>query len=259
MNELDWTAFKGFLFDLDGVFFVGNSTIPGAAETIGYLKGKGFPCRFTTNTTTRCLDTFHYELRALSLPIEKSEVFSAPAAAVHHLRSLGDPSCYLLMAEDTKRDFAEFRQTDSRPDVIVLGDIGDNWSYRIMNKLFALIMSGSAVVALHKGRFWQTEEGLQLDSGAFVAGLEYATGKTATVTGKPSPDFFRMALADLGVAADKAVMIGDDIVNDVHGAQNLGISGVLVKTGKYREELVVASPIKPDAIIDSVAELMKLV
>lgn len=259
MSTLDWSTYRGFLFDLDGVFFVGDDAIPGAAETIGYLKSKGFPCRFTTNSTTRCLDTLHYELHALNLPIDKNEVFSAPAAAVHHLRKRCHPTCYLLMAEDTKRDFAEFRQADTDPDVIVMGDIGDEWSYRIMNRLFDMIMSGSEVVALHKGRYWQTESGLQLDSGAFVAGLEYATGKAATVTGKPSPEFFRMALSDLGVAADKVVMIGDDIVNDVQGAQRVGITGVLVRTGKYREELVNASPIKPDAIIDSVVELMKLV
>jgi HAD superfamily hydrolase (TIGR01458 family) len=259
MTRLEWHSFEGFLFDLDGVFFVGDSAIAGAVETITYLRSKGLACRFTTNTTTRCLDTLHFELRALNLPIEKGEIFSAPAAAVHYLRKLGDPKCYLLMAEDTKRDFAEFNQTDADPDVIVLGDIGDDWNYQIMNKLFHMIMKGAEIVALHKGRYWQTASGLQLDIGAFVAGLEYATGKTATITGKPSPDFFRMALSDLRVAPDKVAMIGDDLINDVQGAQRVGISGVLVKTGKYRAELVKASTIEPDAIIDSVAELMKLV
>lgn len=258
MSTLDWSRVKGLLFDLDGVFFVGDRLVPGAVETIEYIRGRGYPCRFTTNTTSKSLDTFHAMLTRLKLPIAREEVFTAPMAAIRYLRELGDPSCLLLMTEDTRCDFAEFRQSETQPEVLVIGDIGSKWDYKIMNRLFNLVMNGSKIIALHKGRYWQMEDGLRLDSGAFVAGLEYATGRKATAMGKPSTRFFELALADLGVEADRAVMIGDDVVNDVGGAQNVGVSGVLVRTGKYLSQQVAMSGIVPDDTIDSVAELMKL-
>ncbi len=98
-------------------------------------------------------------------------------------------------------------------------------------------------------------DGLKMDIGAFVAGLEYVTGKTATVVGKPSKEFFDLALSDMGVTADRAVMIGDDIESDIGGARRAGMKGILVKTGKYREELVSRSKVKPDLVIDSAADL----
>ena len=111
------------------------------------------------------------------------------------------------------------------------------------------------MIALHKGKFWQTEDGLQMDIGAFVAGLEYVTGQTATVIGKPSRTFFETALIDMGVKPARAAMIGDDIDSDIGGAQAAGMKGILVKTGKYREELVNKSSVKPNVVVDSISFL----
>ncbi len=137
----------------------------------------------------------------------------------------------------------------------MIGHYGNRWNYDLLNHLFKLIMDGAEMLALHKGRFWQTENGLTLDIGAFVAGLEHATGKKAIVIGKPSPTFFRLALEDMGVEPDRAVMIGDDIINDIKGAQDAGMTGILVKTGKYRPDYVSKSDVKPDLVLDSVADL----
>ena len=117
-----------------------------------------------------------------------------------------------------------------------------------MNKVFGMVIRGAEMVALHKGRYWQMEDGLRMDIGAFVAGLEYVTGKSATVIGKPSESFFSLVLEDLGLGAGEVVMIGDDIINDIQGAQKAGMQAVLVKTGKYRPELVETSDVKPDLI-----------
>ena len=264
---------QGFLFDLNGVFYVENQAIAGAAEAIKLIKERQIPCRFVTNTTTKSLESFHQKLTNLGLPINKEEVISAPYAAVLYLKQLGNPKCYLLLEEDAKRDFAQFPQSDTDPDVIVIGDIGDRWNYDLMNQAFTLLNNGAELVALHKGKYWQEvspvrswrfpsrrnwrtrRAGLRLDIGAFVAGLEYATGKTATVVGKPSSSFFRLALDDLGLAAEQVAMVGDDIESDVGGAKEAGLTGILVKTGKYREELVKDSTVQPDRVLKSVAEI----
>ena len=248
---------KGILFDINGVFHVDNRPIDGAIEIIEKILDK-FPCRFVTNTTTKSRQTFHQSLVDIGLPIPSSSIISAPYAAVLYLRQLDNPSCYLLLAEDVKSDFAEFEQSDTNPDVVVIGDIGDRWNYNIMNRVFKMLNDGAELIALHKGKYWQAEGELQLDIGAMVAGLEYASGKSATVVGKPSSSFFQLALSELELPAENVIMVGDDIDSDVGGAKKEGIKGILVKTGKYRRELVEGSDVEPDGILRSVADLEKI-
>jgi len=97
--------------------------------------------------------------------------------------------------------------------------------------------------------------GLVLSTGPFVAALEYATGKKAELMGKPSRQFFQLALSDLGIRPEDAAMIGDDILTDVLGAQEMGMQGILVKTGKYQEEIAKSTGVKPDMVLESLADL----
>ncbi|MBN1213485.1 MAG: TIGR01458 family HAD-type hydrolase [candidate division Zixibacteria bacterium] len=247
---------SGLLLDLDGVVYVGERVLEGAVETVQYLKDRNIPCRFTTNTTVSSAATLHHKLTGMGLPVAEEEIFSALKATVRYLRARGRPSCYLLLAEDPVRDFAEFPVSDTKPDFVIIGDVGKYWDYKLINKVFRMVMSGSKMIALHKGKYWQTEAGLQVDMGAFVAGLEYVTGQEATVIGKPSPSFFKLALDDLGLPVERVAMVGDDIDSDIGGAQAVGLKGVLVKTGKYRKELVENSAVKPDLVIDSIYSLI---
>ncbi len=249
---------RGFLFDLDGVVYVGENAIPGAGETLRTLKKRGLPCRFTTNTTTMSVTSLHRKLVGMDLPIERHELFTVIDAARSYLHSLGDPLCHFLLSDSPLSDFAEFRRSETKPDIVVVGDIGKRWTYDLMNRIFGMMIDGAELVALHKGRYWQVEDGLRMDIGAFVAGLEYTTGKSAIVIGKPSVRFFHLALAELALPSDQVIMVGDDIVNDIDGAQQAGISAVLVRTGKFREELVARSGVTPDATIDSIANLIAL-
>jgi len=258
LSMSDISKLKGILFDLDGVLYVGNEALPGAAETLEHLRSKGKTCRFLTNTTTKSLDELHRKIVGMGLPVEKSEILSAPQAAVRYLRLKGSPVCHLVLSESTSSDFEEFPTSDTNPVFIVLGDIGDLWDYQLLNRLFTMLISGSTLIALHKGRYWRTEEGLCMDIGAFVTALEYSSGKAAVMIGKPSRTFFETALGDMGIGSSEAVMIGDDIESDVGGAQRSGVRGILVKTGKYREELVASSTVTPDAVISSVADLLSV-
>ncbi len=248
---------QGILFDINGVLHVDNQPLDGAVETIKKIQAK-LPCRFITNTTTQSRETFHQSLVDMGLPISTEEIISAPYAAVLYLRQLNNPSCHLLLSEEVKSDFAEFSQSDTKPDVVVIGDIGARWDYFIMNKVFKMLINGAELIALHKGKYWQAEGDLQLDIGAFVAGLEYASGQTATVVGKPSSSFFQLALAELELPAENVVMVGDDIESDVGGAKKAVMRVILVKTGKYRRELVERSDVEPDLVLKSVADLEQI-
>src|SRR5690606_14518208 len=93
------------------------------------------------------------------------------------------------------------------------------------------------------------------DIGLFVAGLEYITGQTAQIMGKPTAAFFRRVLDSVGATAGQTILVGDDIDSDVGGAQAMGIKGVLVKTGKFRQVYLEKSPVKPDGILETIAGL----
>jgi HAD superfamily hydrolase (TIGR01458 family) len=248
--------FKGLAIDLDGVLFVGEVPIVGAAAAISSAKNAGLLCRFVTNTSTQSLLSLHSKLVRLGFPVEESEIISAPQAALRYLRGHQPSKAALLLAEDARSDFNDIVVVEiEEADFIVLGDIGLSMSCELLNRIFSRMMSGASLIAIHRNRFWQTDAGLQLDIGGYVAALEYCTGRPAVVIGKPSNEFFSIALSDMGLLARDVVMVGDDIDSDIGGAQRMGMFGVLTRTGKFRQNYVEVSQIKPDLIIESISEL----
>ena len=248
---------KGILLDLDGVLCIGETPIPGAAEVIQLMKEKEIPFRIATNYTTLSRTSLFTKLNLMGINVDKYHIISAAYAGVLKLRSMGSPSCEIFLKEDTKSDYDEFHIDPISPEVIVIGDLDDRWTFNIINNIFNKVLNGSKIIALHKGRYFQVSEGLQIDSGAFIKAIEYATSTTSEVVGKPEKAFFELALKDMNLAPEESMMIGDDIINDVEGAQLAGVKGVLVKTGKYRKDLVEKSNIEPDLIISSIDEIIK--
>lgn len=249
---------RGLLIDIDGVLFVGDEVVPGAPEALTALARAGLPRRFVTNTTRRSAGELEAKLRGLGFDVRGEEIVTAPRAAAHWLRAHGSPTMLPLIPEALADDFAGLPVDEDHPEVVVLGDLGDAWRYQHLNQAFRAIMDGATLLALHRSRYWRTGEGLQLDLGAFVAALEYATGCEAVIAGKPAAAFFAAAVDSLGVAPAEALMIGDDIDADVGGAQAAGLAGVLVRTGKYEPAQAAGSAVAPDAIIDSIAGLPEL-
>ncbi len=257
MADFDFSKIDGILFDLDGVLYVGGQPIDGAVETVRYVKERK-PVRFVTNTTTRPLDMLFDKLKKLGIPAEEHEIFTPPKAAVAWLKKRGEPKLFLIVEPDTSIDFADFEQVSDNPDYVVIGHYGRRWSYDLLNRAFHMLMDGAGLLALHKGRYWQTEDGLQLDIGAFVVGLEHATGQTAAVMGKPSENFFKLPIEDMGLQPSRVMMIGDDINSDIGGAMAIGCKGGLVKTGKYRDDLAQQSDVTPTVTLDSINDLKDL-
>ena len=249
---LNPSSLKGMLFDLDGVLYIDSQPIDGAIEAVDTIRASGMPCRFVTNTSTLSLTALQKKINGFGFRIPAHEIISAPQAAVRYLQKQGDPVCRLLLADDVKQDFQAFRVSDTAADYIVVGDIGDAWTYPMLNQVFNSLVAGAKLIAIHKNKFWQTAQGLQMDIGGFIQALEYASGTHAMIIGKPSPDFFQIALDDMQLDAGEVAMIGDDIDSDVGGAQQAGLAGILVRTGKYRQAYADASAIRPELVLDSI-------
>lgn len=250
---------RAFLIDIDGVLYVGAQPIPGAPEVIEFLRRQGYPYRFVSNTTRKSRSTVAAQLRRMGFRIADEAILTPAVAAAEWIKKHGGDRCYLLTTDDVAADFEAAGVVPAeQAEIVVVGDAGDRATYAAMNHAFRLIMDGARLLALERDRFWMASDGLALSAGPFVSALEFATGATATVIGKPSPDFFQHAIRELGCRAEEAAMIGDDIETDVQGAQRCGLAGYLVRTGKFREERLASSGIKPDIVLDSVAALSSL-
>ena len=250
---------RALLLDLDGVLYVEDEAIAGAAEAVESLRGGGFALRFVTNTTAHSRGRTLDKLNRLGFEVADRELVTPAALAVGYCRRRGHERVALIMNDEVKRDFAELEETPRGADAVIIGDLGSEFGYDVLNRAFREVMDGAELIALQKNRFWLRADGLSLDVGPFVAAIEFAAAREAHVVGKPAAGFFDEVLADLGVEPSAAAMVGDDVESDIGGALRAGLAGVLVRTGKYREEVVRASGIEPTATIATIAELPPLV
>lgn len=251
---------KAILFDMDGVVYNAEQPIEGAAEALQWVRAKNIPHLFVTNTTSRGRGVLAAKLTRFGIEADQADILTPCVAAVQWLRSQDKGGVALFLRPAVR---AEFTGLESVPEdaesgarYVVIGDLGDLWDFRTLNRAFRLLHSDpeSTLIALGMTRFWQAHDGIALDVAPFVAALEHASGRKARVFGKPAEAFFHAATQALKVAPEETVMIGDDIVIDVGGAQRAGLKGALVKTGKFRPPDLTGE-IQPDAVLDSIADL----
>jgi phospholysine phosphohistidine inorganic pyrophosphate phosphatase len=254
---------SAYLLDLDGTLYSGDAAIPGAVQALARLRARGAPFRLVTNTTTRSRRMLVQRLAGYGFDVAAAEIVTATLAGVELVRAAGYGRVAPFVPDGALEDMSglDLRGgTSDRPrgaaDVVVLGDLGERWTFALLQEAFEQLMAGAALVALSRDRYFRQGERLALDAGPFVAALEYAAGASAAVAGKPSAVFFGAAVRSLGLAAERDVaMVGDDLWSDVEGAQRAGLQGWLVRTGKFRDDALRAGGIIPDRILPSIAEL----
>ncbi|MCS7251711.1 MAG: TIGR01458 family HAD-type hydrolase [Anaerolineae bacterium] len=242
------------LLDLDGTLYTAVGAIPGAVEAVRALRMMGLAVRFVTNTTTRSRRALADRLQRMGFTATPEEIYSPPWAAGRFLRQR-QARAYLLIPEGAREDFEGILEEDQQPDYVVIGDLGEGWTFERLNQAFRMILErGAGLIGLGRTRYYQATDGLRLDVGPFIAALEEATGQKALILGKPAPAFFQSILEDLGRPPEQVAMVGDDIEIDVGGAQAVGVRGILVQTGKFRPADL-EGRIRPDAVLTSIAEL----
>ena len=244
------------LLDIQGTLLAGDGTpIAGAAAAVARLKASGLAVRFVTNIDSVPVSTILARLRAADIPAEEAEIFSPVSAAKRFLERRERARCHLLLPPSIEPEFSAFRVNGGRADWVVVGDCREGFTYERLNTAFRVLRDGAELLALQKGRWFVSPDGPALDTGSFVAALEWGANRTAHVVGKPSTELLRMALDDVGADPYSAVMVGDDICSDVPGAHAAGTRSVLVRTGKFSLSTLERSERKPDLLIDSIADL----
>jgi HAD superfamily hydrolase (TIGR01458 family) len=238
---------RALVLDVDGVLLMKGAALPGAAEALTTLEARGIPFRVATNFTAAHRGTLAAHFQAAGLPVpEERIVTAASVTAARTAATYPGQLLFVIATPDGRREFdgqhlIPYEEADApgaRVAAVVLGDGETDLSRVNLDRAFRLVRDGAALLAMHRNPWWFTSRGPTLDSGAFVAALEFATGVRAVLCGKPGPIMFRTALAgvaaDLGgrVAAREVAMVGDDPAQDIVGARRMGMRGVLVLTGK---------------------------
>lgn len=267
---------RGFLLDLDGVVILAGRPIDGAAEAIATLDRRGVPYRIVTNTSLLSRQELSGWARRIGLDLPPERILSALSlSAAYTRRRHPARPLFVLASEDARTEFAgqhllsdaEAGRPGATAAAVVIGDSPEAATYDNLNHAFRLVRGGAELIGMHRNPWWLTPDGPTLDSGAFVAGLEFATGQRATVIGKPSAAFFREAAAQLvaalpGASRRDLAMVGDDIFSDVLAAQRLGLRGIFVRSGKHGDAELVAAAARrrgggaPTGVSASLAEVV---
>src|ERR1044072_3024780 len=229
----------GILLDVDGVLHVSGAPIEGGAKAVQQLRENGHRLRFVTNNTTHSRRRLAEQIRGFGIELEDTELQTTPTAAAHALQG---KRVLALTMPDIVEDFAGVELVGEGADAVLIGGADEGYetnqvfSYMNPARAFAELQAGAELYCLHKNRWWQTTRGPLLDAGAFVVGLEYATGISATVLGKPSASYFEAALEALDADPEHTWMVGDDVDADIGGAAALGMHTILVRTRKVPDE-----------------------
>jgi HAD superfamily hydrolase (TIGR01458 family) len=250
---------RGFLIDLDGTLLEAQNLVPGAARALAFLRDREVPYRLVTNTTSKPHSAIMEKIRSHGLDIPPDAVITAPLIGREYLLQKGLTRCYPLVRDSLREDLQGIEFVEGSPQAVLVGDLGEELSYRALNRGFRFLLDREiAFITLSRNRYFRGSDGLCLDVGATVAALEYATTRTAVLVGKPAAEFFLGACQSMGVAPKDTIVIGDDLEADVGGAIAAGCQGVLVRTGKFRPVQLENSSVRPDRVLDSLADLPDL-
>jgi len=253
---------KGLLCDITGVLRESSSTddgtcIPGSLEAIEELEENGVQIKYVTNESQCTRSQLHAKLKRLGFTMSEDSIMP-PAFAAREFIKKNNLRPHLLVHPNVLPDFQDLNKDD--PNCVVLGDAVDLFNYENINTVFRMIKEKNCeFISLGKGKYYREDGALTLDVGPFTAGLEFACGKEAVVCGKPAKQFFQAGWESMDLRSDDVVMVGDDIVSDVGGAQKAGIRGVLVRTGKYSSPDEKHPDVKPDLIVDNLKALADII
>lgn len=266
-------AIGGVLFDIDGVLVTSWKPISGAAETLRTLANHQIARTYLTNTTTRTRVQIAELLTEAGMDVSADEVITAAVLTADYVRDrYPDARCFLVNSGQIGEDMpgidvvysSDVRDAEpEKPDVVLLGGAGPEYDHVTLSRVYDWMAQGVPVVAMHRSTSWTTDHGLRIDTGMYLLGMEETSGRKATAVGKPAPEGFLASANRLGVEPEEMYMVGDDLNNDVLAAQVVGMTGVLVRTGKFRQDTLDRwtadeFAMQPNHVIDSIADLPEL-
>ncbi|MEV5238638.1 HAD hydrolase-like protein [Streptomyces cinnamoneus] len=245
------------MIDINGTIFDHGIAIEGAREAINLLRDRGYALRFLTNTESKTVEATLESLAACGLEVDREELFTPVVAARTLLEGFPSACVLSLMSDELRRSLAADRPArESGPTHVVVGDCQTVLDYPLLNRAFRAVRAGAELIALQRGALYRTPEGEEfIDTGAIVAALEYGTGRTARLLGKPSSEYFGLAATSTGFAPEQTAVVGDDATTDGAGGNSIGAVTIQVRTGKYAAQAAAGLAGGTAHTVDSIADV----
>lgn len=245
---------KGVLFDLDGTLYMDGVPLGGALALIERLKKKEIPLAFVTNTTSKTRQQLFLAMREMGFALEQEQIITPIASVVHHLKKSGIRKIAVEYCPEIEEEFSAFEFSE-KPEAVILADDGNGLPYEAVNRVVNYYFQGAKLFTLQKNKYYARNGTYAADLGFYTSGFEYVLSTNIENFGKPSPALFAFAAEKLGCSSlQEIAMVGDDLEFDVVQPTELGLYGVLVKTGKFREETLQKSAKNPLLVIDSLQQ-----
>ena len=254
--------FDGFLFDLDGVVWRGEEAIAGASQTVAKLREQGKRVIFLTNNASRSPRQYAVKLMRMLIPTQPVDVVTSGHVVIEHLRNIGlrtgdrvhlcaAPGLAQLLRAD---GLVPTSQTTGVLALVVAWN--PKLTFDDLRRAADVARADVPFIAANNDATYPGELGLLPGSGAILAAVEVASGRRATVVGKPKPEMFRLALERAGSEPSRTLVCGDRPETDVAGARAAGVPAALVLTGVTRESDLAGVTERPDWILRDINELL---
>ncbi|WP_229844875.1 HAD-IIA family hydrolase [Streptomyces cinnamoneus] len=256
VRESDPTV-RALLIDINGTIFDHGIAIEGAREAVNLLRDRGYALRFLTNTESKTVEATLESLSACGLEVDREELFTPVVAARTLLEGFPSACVLSLMSDELRQSLAAAQpEQESGPTHVVVGDCQDVLDYPLLNRAFRAVRAGAELIALQRGALYRTPQGEEfIDTGAIVAALEYGTGRTARLLGKPSSEYFGLAATSTGFAPGQTAVVGDDATTDSAGGNSIGATTIQVRTGKYAAQAAAGLAKGAAHTVDSIADV----
>lgn len=246
------------LFDLDGTLYLGPREIPGAARTVARLQAAGKQVFFLSNNSSKSHAQYVQRLTALGIAATEHAIVLSTDALIAHLRARQVRDVHLLGTHGLREtlEAAGIRTDAMRPACVVIG-YDTELTYDKLHRACRFINAGVEMIATHCDAFCPSEDGPLPDVGSFLEMLRVATGHVPShILGKPTPSMLTAIRARAAVDPARTLVVGDRLYTDMQFARNIGAQGVLVLSGDTTPEQLQASVLKPDFVLDSVAQML---
>ena len=255
-------SIKGILSDIDGTLYFKGAPVPGTIEAVEMLREKGIKLLFFTNTDSKTPKNVYKSLIEYGFKLKEDDIFTPIIALKEFLADKTDAKLYLVTTEEVKEEFQEFHHVRGTevPDYVIVGDFRDNWDVNRLNKAFRYVIKHKAILLGTQGNKYYLDLNGEpvIDTGSFVHMIANAANVKPMIFGKPSKEYFLLALKKLKMPSEDTIVVGDDIETDILGAQNANLRGILVKTGKGQSFNPSKESIIPYKVLDSFSSLIEL-
>ncbi len=256
------TIFDGYIFDLDGTIYLGDSLLPGAKDLVGKIRHHGRKVLFLSNNPTHTLDHYADRLGRLGIAADQSEILSSVVTMTDWLLRFRPEATVFPISEDPlKRSLraAGIRISEDPAEIdIVLASYDRSFDYRKLQIAFDAIHvhKRARLVTTNPDRFCPFPGGRgEPDAAAIVGAIEGCTGiRCEQNTGKPDPFMLDAALTRLDLAAAQCVMVGDRLMTDIRMAIDAGMASALVLTGETTRDMLNGIPedSRPTWVLDRI-------